>query len=58
MTDSRNWSTKTLAKQLVRYLTEHLEEFDGESTIKDLLHALSDSIVAEEVGVSLDVLGE
>lgn len=52
---SRNWSTKTLARQLFLFLhdTEHLS---GESTISDLIDAVKSSIVAEEVGADFDSL--
>jgi hypothetical protein len=48
----RNWSTKTLARQLRIFLdTSDLGE---DATLKDLLKTLKDSIVMEEVGLALD----
>lgn len=50
---ARNWSTKTLAKQLVEYIRAHSEIHDS-TAVADLLAAISGSIVEEEVGISLD----
>ena len=52
MTDTRNWSTKTLARQLVIYLKT--TDLVAENQISDLIDSLKSSIVEEEVGISLD----
>lgn len=53
----RNWSTKTLAKQLVAYIRDHPDIKDGDA-VADLMASLRDSIVEEEVGTSLDPWAE
>lgn len=56
MTEPRNWSTKTLARQLVAYIqTTNLKPDDS---IVQLLQMLSADIVEEEVGTSLDPWAE
>lgn len=55
--NERNWSTKTLAKQLVAYIKDHPDIKEGDAVV-DLMAALRHSIVEEEVGVSLDPWAE
>lgn len=50
---NRRWSTKTLAKQLIGFLKAH--EIDAGSTVEDLLNALRDQIVNDEVGEELEL---
>lgn len=52
----RNWSTKTLARQLVAYLREH--EIVAGNTVAELMESLKSDIVEEEVGTSLDPWAE
>ena len=52
MTDTRNWSTKTLATQLAKYLVER-PEINKNWTVGELINALKSSIV-EDAGVDLD----
>lgn len=55
MTDepTRNWSTKTLARQLIRFLRD--SDVSAESTVADLLDSLKSAIVTEEVGEDLEL---
>lgn len=50
---TRNWSTKTLARQLIRYLKESHAAADW--TVSDLLDSLKSAIVTEEVGEDLEL---
>ena len=52
-TPSRNWSTKTLARQLIRFIRE--TNIPSNATVDDLLTALKSSIIEEEIGDSLDL---
>lgn len=52
----RNWSTKTLAKQLVAYLG--FTDLQPTDPLTKLLDSLKSSIVEEEVGTSLDPWAE
>jgi hypothetical protein len=47
----RNWSTKTLARELIRFLKS--AGIETEATVGDLLEALKSRIVADEVGEDL-----
>lgn len=46
---SRNWSTKTLARELLRFLNG--TTLTDESTVAALMDELKSQIVADEVGV-------
>lgn len=46
---SRNWSTKTLARELLRFLNGTV--LTDESTVADLIDELKSQIVTDEVGV-------
>lgn len=54
MGDVRNWSTKTLAKQLIHFLNEQDYQLSSISPISQLLDALKSAVVEEEVGESLE----
>lgn len=49
---SRNWSTKTLARELLKFL--QASKLDETSSIAALLRAFQDEIVKEEVGASFE----
>lgn len=49
---SRNWSTKTLARELLRFLKA--SKLSDQSSIAALLRAFQDEIVKEEVGASFE----
>lgn len=53
---SRNWSTKTLARELLRFLNS--SELSDEGSIQDLVEALKDQIVEDEVGTDFDTWGK
>lgn len=53
---SRNWSTKTLARELLRFL--RTAGLTDESAIGELIDALKNQIVEDEVGVDFDTWGK
>lgn len=52
----RNWSTKTLARELLRFLNG--SGLSDEASIQDLVEALKDQIVEDEVGEDFDTWGK
>lgn len=57
MPDSRNWSTKTLAKELLRYVMAH-PDLKHDTPIMALFDSLSDAIVTENIGGDLKSWGK
>ena len=59
MTDkkSRNWSTKTLAKELLIYVLAH-PDLKHDTPLMALFDSLSESIVAENIGADLKTWGK
>lgn len=54
---SRNWSTKTLARELLRFLDGSADLRD-DSSVGELLEALKSRIVEDEVGLNFDLWGK
>lgn len=52
---ARTWSTKTLARELIRFIKLESSRLDIESSIGDLIEVLKSRIVADEVGEDLSL---
>lgn len=50
---ARNWTTKTLAKELVAYVRNH-PEITPSTTVENLLGHVNGSVLEEEMGIDLN----
>lgn len=50
---ARNWTTKTLARELVAYIRNH-PEITPSTTVENLLGHVNGSVLEEEMGINLN----